>query len=654
MIRAITLIPGSGEADGLTYNERVSRDRGLHVLLQDHSGEKLPSRRRFILRAYREIVSKYISFGKIEHPLPLAVNLVRYMEELAKDVESRIEDFRGFGFYVLFQDRDVCYLLASPANSVQVRLGGRFEALSSDDVPGVNQLPVDRVSSQRELFPRNLCDFLKLYKIQIPPSGNLDLVLGASGEEVSGLMEAVEREATAANANGTANLPLDSISHKMLYIRIAGVKPARAVVGEFDKKKTSKRSVEKAGTFAFTVVFALIFVTLGAIWLNERLSGEGAGVAPATEGALQRSSIAEPMAVLEEETERGGAVAEPTPTVPESSVEADEVLPHIRFATAWEKSYTEPVTSSPLIVGDKVIFGGRDGRLYALDKRDGELIWRYVAEDGIGASPDFSNDRVIAADYRGNVFAVGLDNGKRLWNNKLPQKVIASPVVAGGEVLVGCYDGKAYALSVETGRVLWKVETGGRIRGSPAYGGGQFYIPSYDNKIYAVSAGTGRVRWTYQLRGIVSSSPAADSNQVVIGGENGGIYSIDAKTGRLRWKFDTTAAVKSFVRLIDGRVYAGSNDKALYCLDDENGRLIWKYTTGDVVLSRPAVTGGYVIITSYDNNVYCLDTETGDMLDRFDSNGPVFSSPAVDGDQVYFGNNNNKFFSLTYLHKGTS
>ena len=37
MTRAITLIPSTGECEDLTYCERVSRDRGLHVLLQDCS-----------------------------------------------------------------------------------------------------------------------------------------------------------------------------------------------------------------------------------------------------------------------------------------------------------------------------------------------------------------------------------------------------------------------------------------------------------------------------------------------------------------------------------------------------------------------------------------------------------------------------------------
>ena len=35
MIRAITFIPASGGSGGLTYVERASRNRSLHVLLQD-------------------------------------------------------------------------------------------------------------------------------------------------------------------------------------------------------------------------------------------------------------------------------------------------------------------------------------------------------------------------------------------------------------------------------------------------------------------------------------------------------------------------------------------------------------------------------------------------------------------------------------------
>ena len=61
--------------------------------------------------------------------------------------------------------------------------------------------------------------------------------------------------------------------------------------------------------------------------------------------------------------------------------------------------------SSPVVVGDKVVFGSGDGRLYLVSLATGERIWSY-------------------------------DLGKEL---------NASPAVADGLVVIGCEDGMVYA-----------------------------------------------------------------------------------------------------------------------------------------------------------------------------------------------------------------
>ena len=61
--------------------------------------------------------------------------------------------------------------------------------------------------------------------------------------------------------------------------------------------------------------------------------------------------------------------------------------------------------SSPVVVGDKVVFGSGDGRLYL----------------------------------------VSLATGKKLWSYDLGKELTASPAVADGLVIIGCEDGALYA-----------------------------------------------------------------------------------------------------------------------------------------------------------------------------------------------------------------
>lgn len=639
MIRAITFIPASGGTEGLTYVERASRNRSLHVLLQDCSGKgsaasHTASRRNFLRNSYREIISRYVSFGRIEHPLPLARSLVTYLENLSRRIDCRLEDFRGIGFYALLQDGDTFYLLTSREGRARIRTEHGYQAVGEGGISGVTELSLESARAQKELFSQDLKDFVALYKIEnggaAGTSSPLDLSLGGSGEEMDTLLEALDQPGVMESEVPEKTIPLNLISQKMMYVRFDGLIRTRDLYDVMPIRPRSGRGRKLFGYVA-TAAMAVAFVSLGVLWLSERLSRPGT-----TDEPIARTPASEAMVMNPE--------PETTPVADAGVAAAGEPTTY-RLSVVWDKSYNQPVTSTPLLDGNRVFFGSRDRSFYALDREDGSLSWRYRASDGIGASPVVAAGNVISADYQGNVFALAAGDGRRVWNRKLPEKVVSSPCVGDGEVLVGCYNGIAYALSAETGRVLWRIRTGGKIRGSSAYGGGRYYVPSFDGRVYGVTAGTGAVAWQVNLGGPVSSSPAIEGDRVVVGAENGRIYCLDAENGQVVWTYQTNGAVKSFLAFENGRVYAGSNDKFMYCLDAA-GKLVWKFETGGPVFGRPAMSGDHVIFSSYDAYVYCVEAESGRLVNRFKTNGAIYSSPAVAGGHAFIGNNSGKFYCL--------
>jgi outer membrane protein assembly factor BamB len=641
MIRAITFIPASGGTEGLTYVERASRNRSLHVLLQDcfwkgSTASHPASRRNFLRNSYREIISRYVSFGRIEHPLPLARSLVTYLENLSRRVDCRLDDFRGIGFYALFQDGDTFYLLASREGKARIRTEHGFEALGGREIPGVTELSLESTRAQKELFSQDLKDFISLYKIETGgpdrESSPLDLSLGGSGEEMDTLLEALDQPGVVEAEVPEKTIPLNLISQKMMYVRFDGLVRTRDFYDTIPVRSRSGRGRKLFGYVA-TAAMAVVFVSLGVLWLSERLSRPGTPDEPVALTPAPEAAAVNPALETAPPVEAGSGQAT-----------ADDPVRY-RLSVTWDKSYNQPVTSTPLLDDNRVFFGSRDRNFYALDRGDGSLSWRYRASAGIGASPVVAAGHVISADYRGNVFALAAEDGRRVWIRKLPEKVVSTPCVGDGEVLVGCYNGLAYALSAETGRVLWRIRTGGKIRGSCAYGGGRFYVPSYDGRVYGVTAGTGEVVWRVNLGGPVASSPAVEGDRVVVGAENGRIYCLDAVSGRVVWTYQTNGAVKSFLAFENGRIYAGSNDKSMYCLDAA-GQLVWKFETDGPVFGRAAVTGDHVIFSSYDSYIYCVDAESGRLVNRFKTNGPVYSSPTIAGGHAFIGNNSGKFYCL--------
>jgi outer membrane protein assembly factor BamB len=116
-------------------------------------------------------------------------------------------------------------------------------------------------------------------------------------------------------------------------------------------------------------------------------------------------------------------------------------------------------------------------------------VWRYAPEDRqfpFYSSAAIGNGRVVLGGRDKFVHALDKDSGKPLWTFATRARVDSSPVIAGGRVYVGSSDGKLYVLDLESGKRLSDFDAGSGITTSPAIAGGRVVIGSQDGIIYAL------------------------------------------------------------------------------------------------------------------------------------------------------------------------
>jgi outer membrane protein assembly factor BamB len=624
MQRELTFYPEIERTRDLLYSEYTSRDRSIHVLLQDHSRPQY----RFLLEAYRDIVSRYLSTSRIQSSSVFLKELVGRLDELSITNPVTIDDFKQMGFYLLLRNPDAYYLLASREDEVFVHTGG--ESLTLSQIPGsvVQRVHFEGGTLQEELFPDSLKASFLVFKLDPEYFRDRDIVLGCCEGDKSTVTETLSDPLWLASGDRRNSLTSKFITRRVLVLRFDDA-PAAGFESRLAAAR-GRRTLARPWGLALGVTAAVLVVIAG-VWAGRTLL-------PANDrtAALERPAPAKDATA---DTEGDVAVPESTP----------EMV--TRLAENWRKSYNDPVTSSPSLHGKWVIFGCRDGNVYALERETGETLWTLKTPLGIGASPLVFSGQVVVADYGGNVSAVDAQTGTSRWQRKLPDRVVSSPSATNDRLMVGCYDGYAYCLSLADGTTLWKRKTGGRIRASTAATAGKFFVASYDGYLYALAETTGEVEWRYQVRGSLASSPILYDDLVVIGAPDGAVLAVNKVDGSLRWKYQTDGAVKSSPVAEAGMVYVGSNDNHVYCLNLADGTLVWRYKTNNIVLSRPEVEDGVVYVGSYDGYMYGLDARTGELLDRFQSDGEIYSSPAVDANSVYFGNNKGSFISLNHRAK---
>jgi PQQ-dependent dehydrogenase (methanol/ethanol family) len=245
------------------------------------------------------------------------------------------------------------------------------------------------------------------------------------------------------------------------------------------------------------------------------------------------------------------------------------------------------------------------GNVFAVDGRDGRIIWEYKTDFGplLHRGVAVGGGRVYASFAQNHVAALDQKTGKVIWQTRIvddgsPGRLQGSFKTAivyyDGLIYFGSADsrrGVAHAVDAATGKVVW------RFYGTP--GPGEFGNDTWEGDSWrqggaspwmhpAVDPELGLVYWTF--------GNARDLHYMAVDGSTRGgqnlfansLVALDAKTGKRRWHFQSVhhdiwdmdgvmAPVLADIP-IDGRtrkiVIYGSKTGMYYVLDRQTGQPI--------------------------------------------------------------------------------
>ncbi|MFL6228160.1 MAG: PQQ-binding-like beta-propeller repeat protein [Pyrinomonadaceae bacterium] len=312
-------------------------------------------------------------------------------------------------------------------------------------------------------------------------------------------------------------------------------------------------------------------------------------------------------------------------------------------AERWKFDAHSPVLATPAVAGNLVFCGARSGGLAALDAATGKLIWTHKAGadaplawghesgDFYTSSPTVSGDKVLYGGGDGFLYALRRADGREAWKLKTGGRVRSTPAVEGATVFVGSFDGCLYAVDLETGQLKWRYETEGAklnssefgydrrsIQSSPAVADGAVFFGARDGFLYAIEAATGALRWRFDHKiSWVNTSPAVVDGMVYAGSSDGRfVQSVDARTGREVWRAKTDSLIWSSPAVAGSMLYTGDWAGNLYGFDRASGREAWRYRGQGRILTSPVVAEGRVYFGGDDGGVYAVNFARGAALKR--------------------------------------
>ena len=102
----------------------------------------------------------------------------------------------------------------------------------------------------------------------------------------------------------------------------------------------------------------------------------------------------------------------------------------------------------------------RDGRILALDRKNGKEIWSYDTGEAIFGSVTIHNGAVYGGNTGKKIFSIDAKTGELLWDYFTESWVITAPAVKDNVVAVGSDDSYFYLLNAQNGNLRYKLKLG--------------------------------------------------------------------------------------------------------------------------------------------------------------------------------------------------
>ncbi|MCF8474724.1 MAG: PQQ-binding-like beta-propeller repeat protein [Emcibacter sp.] len=179
----------------------------------------------------------------------------------------------------------------------------------------------------------------------------------------------------------------------------------------------------------------------------------------------------------------------------------------------WMTHLSIPMRGAPTYADGRVFAMTHDNQTYALDAKDGEVLWNEVGiSENAGlvgaASPAVIGNTVISAYSSGELYAMRVENGRVLWSDTLNTQgrltamstlrdIDGEPVIYDGKVYAISHSGRMVAIDLRSGVRIWEQNIGSKH--TPWIAGEYIYVVTPEGQAVCVTRRTGLVRWVRQL-----------------------------------------------------------------------------------------------------------------------------------------------------------
>jgi outer membrane protein assembly factor BamB len=297
----------------------------------------------------------------------------------------------------------------------------------------------------------------------------------------------------------------------------------------------------------------------------------------------------------------------------------------VRGKRVWRINTKEPLSGGVGADAGLVVVATKKGAVLAYDL-NGKPAWKTQVSSEVLMAPRAAQGVVIVRSGDGKIFALDAKDGKQQWEYRftLPPLLLRSDsgvIIHRGVVLAGLAAGRVVALNLTNGDVLWEatlaqpkganeLERITDIAAAPTVGGDQACAATFQGRVGCYDFARGTLLWSRDASAYAAVE--VDPITVYMSDARSSVFAMDKNTGATVWKQD-----KLFARQLSAPVEVGlylalgDFEGYVHFLDRDTGAFAVRLSTdGSGIQARPVRLGSNLLVQTRDGGLYALSVKT--------------------------------------------
>lgn len=255
----------------------------------------------------------------------------------------------------------------------------------------------------------------------------------------------------------------------------------------------------------------------------------------------------------------------------------------------WSREGLGRVSGGPTFDGNDFYFATREGEVVAWDEVAGQPLWRVHVDSEVLAPPVRAGDLLLVQTLDDRLYALDVRDGSVVWTHErstppLSLRGTAVPVVEGTDVYAGFAGGQLVALRLEDGALRWETVVAvprGRsdlermvdVDATPLPGDGLVYSGAFQGRLLAVSKRDGEVVWERRLS--LYRAPVLHQGGLYLVDAEGAVLRLDPHSGATLWRqAELPEAAVGPVSWVGEALVVSTVAGGVLRLDPENGAVL--------------------------------------------------------------------------------